>query len=138
MPKKTKALVKDLGVSFEPHPVTEDILTVTNETAVQRALYNLILTQRGERFFNPRFGCSIRSLLFEPVDYITASLMEREIEDTINLYEPRVNVHKITIYPDFDGNGYEIEILYEISSLDTINKTGDPNGQLKFFLERTK
>lgn len=139
MPKKPKALVKDVGVSFEPHPVTEDLLTVTNEAAVKRALYNLILTQRGERFFNPDFGCNIRALLFEPLDYITASLMEREIEDTITTFEPRVTLSSVKIYPDYDNNGYEIEIFYEISSLDPLNQIGsDSRGQLTFFLERTK
>jgi predicted component of type VI protein secretion system len=62
---------------------------------------------------------------------ITASLIDREIVETINNFEPRANVTKIVVSPDFDNNGFKVELLFQI-----INRT-DPIA-IKFFLERVR
>ena len=62
---------------------------------------------------------------------ITASLIDREIVETINNFEPRANVTKIVVSPDFDKNGFIVELLFQI-----INRT-DPIA-IKFFLERVR
>ena len=43
---------KDISLSFKRHPVTNDILALTNEDAIKRSVRNLVETVNEERFFN--------------------------------------------------------------------------------------
>ena len=41
---------KDISLSFKRHPVTNDILALTNEDAIKRSVRNLVETVNEERF----------------------------------------------------------------------------------------
>jgi len=43
--------------------------------------------------------------------------LEREILQTIENFEPRVSVSKVTAIPDFDNNGYSIKLDFFIINL---------------------
>ena len=60
---------KDLSVTFKKHPVTNDLVTVKDKTAIAQSISNILQTNRGDRPFKPRLGADIRSLLFEPCDF---------------------------------------------------------------------
>jgi phage baseplate assembly protein W len=75
---------KDLDLNFTIHPVKKDINTHKNEYAIINAVKNLVLTNHYERPFQPEIGSNIRRLLFENVDTVTASQIEREIVETID------------------------------------------------------
>jgi phage baseplate assembly protein W len=53
---------------------------------------NLVFTLPGERFFNQNLGSKVSKFLFENMDEISASVIKDEIENTINNYEPRVDL----------------------------------------------
>ena len=57
---------KDLAISFEANPNTNDFSAVTNENAIKQSVRNLVLTSFGERPFQPNIGSRVRGLLFEP------------------------------------------------------------------------
>ena len=52
---------KDISLSFKRHPVTNDILALTNEDAIKRSVRNLVETVNEERFFNPLLSALSRS-----------------------------------------------------------------------------
>ena len=56
---------KDISLSFKRHPVTNDILALTNEDAIKRSVRNLVETVNEERFFNPLIGSHVKESLFE-------------------------------------------------------------------------
>jgi phage baseplate assembly protein W len=85
----------DLDLNFAIHPIRKDINTHKAEYAVINSVKNLILTNHFERPFQPEVGSNIRRLLFENVDVILAAQLEREIEETVNNFEPRVQVSSI-------------------------------------------
>ena len=122
---------QDLDLNFAIHPVRKDINRHKGELAVINSIKNLISTNHYEVPFQPELGCNIRKLLFEPLDMVTATLIEREIIETINNFEPRASVSKVVIKPDFYNNGFQVELLFQI-----INRT-DPVA-IKFFLERVR
>ena len=130
----TKGDFKDLSISMGMNPVTEDVLITTDEDAVKRALYNIVMTRKGERFFKPDLGSNVADLLFEPLDAATASLLKEEIEYVINKYEPRINLLRCDVNPDYDGNGFECSISFEIIGIPTDVQVRD----VEFFLERTR
>ena len=65
--RQSKAF-KDISLSFKRHPVTNDILALTNEDAIKRSVRNLVETINEERFFNPLLGSRVRESLFEVPD----------------------------------------------------------------------
>ena len=123
---------KDLSVTFKKHPVTDDLVTVKDNAAISQAIVNLLLTNKGERLFQPELGSGIYGTLFEPLDYGTAGLIRAEIVDTIGRYEPRINVNNVIVIPDFDGNGYTVELSYIVRGRE------DRPINIEFFLERTR
>ena len=105
---------KDVSVTFGKHPNTDDVLVTKDETAIKIALQNLIMTQRGERPFQPRIGSRIPELLFDMLDYATAATISDEIRDLVTQYERRVNLVNVITDPNFDSNNYSVYIEYEI------------------------
>jgi phage baseplate assembly protein W len=105
----------DVSITFTPHPVNGRLPTLFNAEAVKRALKNLLLTNFGEKLYAPEYGGNIRALLFENV-YDTAfnTKLRKRIEVAIRSYEPRVQVHDISINLNNDGNSCFIGITFSV------------------------
>ena len=128
---KTNRTFSDLDLNFKLHPVKKDINIHLNELAITNSIKNLVLTNHYERPFQPNVGSNIRRLLFDNLDAITAANIERELEETINNFEPRAKVHKVTAIAAPDQNGYKLKLEFFVlnnASPITIN----------FFLERVR
>ena len=66
-----------VGVQFVENGVFTSTITTASQTKNQ--LINYLLTNPGERFFDPGFGSGIRALLFEPntdLEVLTDTLKE--------------------------------------------------------------
>jgi len=124
---------KDLSVTFKTHPVTDDLVCVKDKAAIVQSLQNLILTNKGERPFQPKIGSSVRELLFEPLDYGTAALIKAEIAETIIAHEPRIVIDTIYCTPDEQNNGFEVEVSYRI-----VGRDDEAAVAVEFFLDRTR
>jgi phage baseplate assembly protein W len=122
---------KDLDLLFNVHPVRKDINRHTDEIAVINSVKNLILTKHYERPFQPEIGSNVTKLLFENLDTITAATLEREIMQTIQNYEPRATVYRTSVIPDYDKNGFTVDMEF------LINNQTQPV-QITFFLERVR
>lgn len=123
---------KDISMSFQINPVNDDLIAVKNETAIARSLRNLIFTQPGERFFNQNLGSKVSRTLFENMDDLTAVVLKDEIENTINNYEPRVDLIGVDVNPDYDNNEFNVTIRYYIVGIDVLPQ------QLTFALQPTR
>jgi phage baseplate assembly protein W len=121
----------DLDLNFTIHPVKKDINRYTNETAIVNSIKNLILTNHYERPFRPDIGSNVRRLLFENMDTITATTLEKEIAQTIKNYEPRANISRLNVGPDYENNGFNVYMEFYV-----INRTNPIT--INFFLERIR
>ena len=108
---------KDLSFNFTKNPVTGDIVVLKNEEAIKQSVKNLILTQINERPFNPNLGTNTTSYLFELNTNIAANKLIDEIENVINVYEPRINLQNITVDVNDDLNKFDVFIEYLIVGL---------------------
>ena len=128
----TKLSFKYININFKKHPVTNDLVVSRDASAIKQSIVNLLLTNRGERLFQPEYGSDIRSQLFEPLDYATAANVKRLILYSIQQFEPRIVVRTLICRPNFDDNGFDVEMTYII--------TGDaaPPTNIEFFLARTR
>ena len=123
---------KDISMSFEVNPITDDIIGVKNDTAIARSIRNLVLTTPGERFFNEDIGSSVSEVLFDTIDDISAAAIRDEIEQTIIRFEPRVKLEDVKVKGDFDNHQFDVTITYDIIGADALPQ------QLNFALQPTR
>lgn len=128
---KTSRLFADLDLNFTPHPVTGDITMRYDENAIKTSLKNLILTGNYERPFHSEIGTPINKLLFENWTPALPILVQRIITDTINNFEPRVQLIQVDVSMNPDGNSLNATIAFSI-----INTTRPIT--LTMVLERTR
>ena len=66
----TQLSYRDINITFKKHPVTDDLVVSKDASAIKQAIVNVLLTNKGERLMNPRYGSDIRRFLFEPLDVL--------------------------------------------------------------------
>ena len=105
---------KDINLSFKRHPVTNDVLTVSDEDAIKRSVKNIIFTILGEKPFEPEFGSVINNSLFELNTSLNEMKVSDEIKQSLLNFEPRIDNIRITvsIYPD--SNELNCTVQYDI------------------------
>jgi phage baseplate assembly protein W len=116
---------KDLNVGFKNNPITKDLLVQKNEQAVSQSIENLLNTRFGEKLMDPEVGSKIYEILFEPLDEFSASELRENIINTINNYEPRVDVINCVVSAeDSDASEVMVDLEYRIvGDTITINST---------------
>ena len=113
----TVRIYKDLDLSFTPLPGTGDVAKKYDVNAVKQSLRILLLTANGERPFNYLLGSPIYRMLFEPMDMITANMLETQITLLITNREPRVRLNSVEVVPNEDLNRYDVTIYFYVIGL---------------------
>ena len=115
-----KDFYSDIPADFKKDFKDNDVGVVKNLSAIQQSLSGIISTRKGERPFDPDFGCDIYSSLFELMNDLASITIERSIMDAIKSYEPRVKLQGIQVMPVYDNNTYIVTIVYSmITDLDS-------------------
>ena len=123
---------KDISMSFQANPLSKDLIALKNANAIARSVKNIVFTLPGEKFFNEEFGSRITASLFENINDVTASIIVDEITQSINTYEPRVDLINVQAFPNFDNNSFDVVIVYDIIGADV------PAQELQFALQSTR
>ena len=114
-----KDFYSDIPADFKRDFKDNDVGVVKNLSAVQQSMSGIISTRKGERPFDPNFGCDIYSSLFELMNDLATITIERSITDSIRNYEPRVKLQGIQVMPVYDNNAYIVTLVYSmITDLD--------------------
>ena len=82
---------------FVDNVVTNEFLGMTKITkdSYSSNLILLLLTQVGERYYNPDYGTNLLKYIFEPSDGITTSGVEKEIRDVVGRYIPNLTINSV-------------------------------------------
>ena len=123
-------LYVDFSKTLKVHPLTNDIVLNKNELAVRESLINIIFTKSGERFYSD-LGVGIEYWLFEPMGVDTTLAMQNIIRSNIAQREPRVQQLQVSVVPDYDGNAYDIELLFSLINSPKLYS-------VKFYLKRQR
>ena len=123
---------KDISMTFQSNPLNDDLIAIKNENAIARSIRNIVFTTPGEKFFNQSFGSRITESLFENIDEITATIIVDEIRQSIDNYEPRVAVNNVQAFPDYDNNGFDVTITYDVIGSQV------PTQELQFVLQSSR
>tara|TARA_B100000508_G_scaffold111845_1_gene90126 strand:+ start:154 stop:555 length:402 start_codon:yes stop_codon:yes gene_type:complete len=130
--ERVKQEFKDISMSFETNPLNDDLIALKNTTAIARSIRNIVFSRPGEKFFEPNFGSKITESLFENIDEVSALAIRDEIDFSIREFEPRVEVERVRVTPDFENNEMNATIVYRIVGIDI------PPQQLDFVLLPTR
>lgn len=125
------ALYSDLDLNLNLHPVKMDISPVTDIRAVRNSVKNLVLTNFGERPFQPKLGSNVTALLFEQADQFTAIMMKKEIYRLLEDHEPRINATRVEILDDADANAYRVSIEFNVIKINA-------QAEVEFALQRLR
>ena len=109
----------DLDLFFGRKSVSKDINKVTDVQAVKRSIRNLVLTNFYEKPFHPEIGCGVRGLLFELMDPLTSYAIAKQIEITVENFEPRARLIGVRANPDLDRNEYEVTLEFYVVNAPT-------------------
>lgn len=121
----------DLDLDFTVHPNTGKLNMKLDADAIVRSVRYLLLTNHYERAFHPEIGSNLAASLFEPMTYATVLRVKDTITQTINNFEPRVNLSSINVTAREDQNAYQVSMKFFI-----INE--EVERQSVFLLERTR
>ena len=91
--------------------------TKTTMDAVKEDVKLLLLTQQGERLFQPLLGMNIRRFLFEQITENTVIEIENDIVSTFSRWLPFVQLNDINIdITEQDRNKIKIDIKFNIAN----------------------
>ena len=110
-----------LGTGFrfpvQVDPLTGRVRTSSDEEDIRESIRIILGTQPGERPMMPRFGCNINSFVFGTTDYTSLTLMKREVESSLVMWEPRIRDIEVEIVRTPEEEGVlMIEIHYVVRS----------------------
>ena len=123
---------KDISMTFQSNPLNDDLIAIKNENAIARSLRNIVFTLPGEKFFNESFGSRISRSLFDNIDEITSAVIVDEIRDSLDRYEPRAKINDVKAFPDYENNGFDVIIKYDIIGSEV------PTQELQFVLQSSR
>jgi phage baseplate assembly protein W len=89
-----------LGVS-----ATGGIALSAGEDEIGESIRLILGTAPGERPMRPRFGCGIHDLVFASMDASFAGMVTSKVKEALQMWEPRINLGKVTATPDPDREG---------------------------------
>ena len=108
---------KDFSLTFEKNAVTNDVLSLRNEAAIKESVKNIVQYNFYEKPFDPFFGGNIIALLFENFTPTMEMEVKMRIEQSIEIYEPRVTAVTVDVDIEEDRNEMNCSIQYLILGL---------------------
>jgi phage baseplate assembly protein W len=89
--------------------------TVTTKDQIKSNLINYVLTNKGERLYDPNFGGDVRRAIFEANDDLTFDAIASRLETEILQYVPNIILQSIVIKRAPDENLVNIIINYQLN-----------------------
>ena len=119
---------KSINIKFPFRDSVKGFFLETNKLssdAIKSDILHVLLTQKGERFYDPTFGTNLYRFLFEPNDSITLQDVKDEANSSLKSAMPNIeitrleavtNEHTITlqIYANNNDDIFQEEIFIEV------------------------
>ena len=94
---------------------------VSRDEEIAESMRLILGTSPGERPMRPEFGCPIHEHVFAPADATTTGLIAFEVRNSLNRWEPRIDVIDVVVTQDDDEpTRLFIDVTY------SIRDTNDP------------
>ena len=87
----------------------------TIQQQVKSNIKNLLLTTKGERVFQPDFGCDLKNIIFEQIDVQSLDGVDESIRGALSTWLPYVIINELVVVQN-ETNQNEITISLEYST----------------------
>jgi phage baseplate assembly protein W len=104
------------GWSFPPafNKSSKSIDMLSDADDIKSSLEILLSTRVGERLMQPKFGCALDELSFEPLTTTMKTYIQDLVETAILYFEPRIDIDKIELIEENEQGLVLISIDYRI------------------------
>lgn len=110
------------GWSFPPEfiPGANRAKLSDGRADIEESLHILLSTLPGERVMQPKYGCDLTPLLFEPITTTLKTVIEDRVKTSIYYYEPRIEPLRVavSIQEALEGK-FLVEVSYRIRANNT-------------------
>jgi len=110
------------GWSFPPvfDKSKREVVMLEGEDDVKSSLEIILATELGERVLRPSFGWKRDRWLFESLTTTSATAIQKEVENALLFFEPRIDLNTVRLLPGDKTSGkVDIFIEYTIRSTNT-------------------
>ena len=109
-----------IGLALPIKPDDNNVFSLTKNSydQVQHNLRNLLLTNVGERVYQPEFGSRLRELCFEQLDDTLPQRVEDEVRRAVNFWLPYVNIVEVETLTEQDNKS---KIFVRVKFSTTLN-----------------
>ena len=107
----------DFPPTFEGGP--DRVRMISDEEDIRSSLRILLSTTIGERRMQPRYGCNMDRLVFEPADGTLQAYLKDLIKIATLYFEPRIILDDVTLEPQPYEGLIVITVSYTIARTNT-------------------
>ena len=79
---------------------------------VRQSILLILDTEPGERIMRPTFGCGLRRYLMKPNTSATRALMQRDVQQALATWEPRISLASVSVEPGDDPSLVLVHVAY--------------------------
>lgn len=120
----------DFDFTFSRHPLTDNLTVKKNVNAVRQSILNLLRLKKGDKPHHPEIYSPVGDYLFENASAAMKLVLEGEIMNYLNQYEPRIDITNVQVdFPDVNG--------IDVSVFGTLLNTTSPV-TINILIERTR
>lgn len=112
---------KDIDLSFINRP-SGDVYKKTDAAAVKQAIKNILLTNKGEKPFQPYYGGNLNDFLFELSTEFDELDIKETVANAITNYEPRALVRQVNVDVSPDFNSVNITVVFQVVSTNEVER----------------
>jgi len=88
--------------------------TYSTKDQTKSNLINLVLTNKGERVFNPEFGADLKRVLFEGITENINVTIQRLIVENASIFVPEISISEVETIQNPDNNSLLVTIKYNL------------------------
>ena len=92
-------------------------------TQVKSNLINLLMTRKGERVFQPDFGCDLHELLFTQMDEEYEAEVQSAVQRAISTWMPFLTIVELEVVRDDARNKTLVKVTFALSNNTTITES---------------
>jgi len=126
--RKKEARLYGQGIAFPPRIGSDGrVAWSVGPQNIRESIRIILLTGSGERVMLRSFGCGLQKFLFEPNIVTSHRLIQQQITQSLELWEPRIRLQSVKVEPDAqDPQAAVVTIDYKLvttGASDRINLT---------------
>lgn len=103
----------DIDLTFEAK-TTGDVYKKTDAAAVKQAIKNLLLTNYGEKPFDPYYGGDLNRFLFQLDSEFDEIEIQDRVANAIVMYEPRALLREVKATIRSDNNSVDVMVRFQV------------------------